>query len=436
MNWNDNIKEGISAGDYLRNNYETKTDKQIALILSELTGNNVSKNAVRKARYRLGLKKENVQQQTQIQSDVFEIEGNCAKATGSGSDIDEIVERLNIDTNIWRVNKFKHWTNFAKIEGEIVGVPLFSIDFVKHKPEPIFPVIHPVACEKQYEKPQVKIINGISTELVLADPHFGFKRESTNSNNLISFHDWQALYLILEYAKIAQPNYVRILGDIFDFCDFSNKFRSSPEFANLTQPAINDAYLFLRQLRETLPNAKIRLHLGNHDARLKNMLIDNFRAAYQLHAADELDLPPQLSVERLLALHKLNIESSSDYPDDFLLSDNELIEFSHGEVARSNPYSTVKNIVENSDITKVVGHIHRIESASRTIWRGMHHRTIQAHSIGCTCRIDGTVPGKSKRQNWQQGFSLIRYTKNDYNINVCEIKKGESITEFGKIKIA
>ena len=435
MNWNNDVKNGMSANDYLKQNYRTKTDKQIALILSELSNEPVSKNAVRKARYRLELKKENIQQQTQIQSDIFEVEGNCAKATGTGSDVDEIVERLNIDTNIWRVNKFKHWTNFAKIDGEIVSVPLFSIDFVKHKPEPIFPVVHPVKCEKQYDKPNVKIINGISTELVLADPHFGFKREDISSDNLIAFHDWKALNLILEYAKIAQPNYVRILGDIFDFCDFSNKFRSSPEFACLTQPSINVAYFFLQQLRKILPDAKIRLHLGNHDARLKNMLIDNFKAAYQLHAADELNLPPQLSVERLLALHKLNIESSNDYPDDFMLSDNGLIEFSHGEVARSNPYNTVKNIVENSDITKVVGHIHRIESASRTIWRGMRHRTIQAHSIGCTCKIDGTVPGKSKRQNWQQGFASIRYTPNDYNVNTYEIKNGTAITEFGKIEV-
>jgi hypothetical protein len=60
---------------------------------------------------------------------------------------------------------------------------------------------------------------------------------------------------------------------------------------------------------------------------------------------------------------------------------------------KRGPLDSVKAIVHGSDVTEIVGHIHRVEWMSRTLHHRNRIRTITAFSPGCTCRIDGRVPG-------------------------------------------
>lgn len=55
---------------------------------------------------------------------------------------------------------------------------------------------------------------------------------------------------------------------------------------------------------------------GNHEKQQRDAIKTHMVAAYKLRAADELDLPPALSVSKLLALHELGIEWRGGYPDE------------------------------------------------------------------------------------------------------------------------
>lgn len=432
MDWQNTKIDGIDAYDYLRKHYLSKTDAEIAKIVSEEVGKNVTKEAVKKARYRIDLKKMHTQE-SKPQPKTFETDGNEATASCEASDVDELIKKIGIDTDMWQLQKFRRWEGFAKVEGELVTIPLTSAHFIRINPKPIIPTVKPVACDREFNTPAINTGQRFYRELVFSDPHFGYKRKSIHSDELVNFHDRRALAIILEYAKETQPEIIRILGDIFDFSEFTDRFARSPEFAFMTQPAINDAYAFLKKLRETCPDAQIILHCGNHEDRMQRMIIKHIPYAYGIKSADEIELPPALSVPRLLALHKLGIQYTNQYPNDYVVSQNGLIEYDHGQVSRSRPYATVKAIVADSDITRCVGHIHRIESAPRTIWRGSGYRTIQAHSFGCTCRLDRVVPGKKQRQNWQNGFGVIYHTPSNYNILSFEIQKGVCLTDIGII---
>ena len=138
-------------------------------------------------------------------------------------------------------------------------------------------------------------------------------------------------------------------------------------------------------------------------------IIKHLPYAYGLKAADEMELPPSLHPAKLLALHSLDIDWLPEYPadEDWL---GESIRLTHGEKARAGRGATTKANVEAYDVSTVVGHIHKMETASRTRHLRGKIETLHSYSIGCTCRIDGEVPSKSNYSDWQQSAGLLQYT--------------------------
>jgi len=141
---------------------------------------------------------------------------------------------------------------------------------------------------------------------------------------------------------------------------------------------------------------------------MERAIIRHLGAAYDLRAADELEMPPALSVPRLLALHQLGIEWMGDYPDDLDWINDGLC-ISHGELARSVPGETARAVVRDADESAIVGHTHQVEMASRTLHIRGGERTITAVSPGCCCHIDGRVPAAKARMQWQNGCAVVDY---------------------------
>jgi hypothetical protein len=134
--------------------------------------------------------------------------------------------------------------------------------------------------------------------------------------------------------------------------------------------------------------------------------------AYGLHRVDNVEVKtPTLSIPYLLALDTMDI-GWHNYPDGEVWL-NDYIAVEHGVTARARSGATVSNMLIDAQETRVFGHIHRFESATKTIHTKEGPRFITVASVGCMCRIDGVVPGKKKRQNWQQGFAVVEYFKND-----------------------
>ena len=362
--------------------------------------------------------------------------------------LEQLLEFAEVDLDVWQVdwyivNKWEvgaksEWKDLTFTSGRIDGSliskglqvePLFQVKakLVRKQPIPVFPHIQPVECSVTYDAPPRPRTEGMGCSVILSDPQFGFSREVTNAK-LEPFHDRRVLDLVLQLVSALQPDRIDILGDFFDFVMWTDRFLRSPRFEYTTQPAICEGHRWLRLLREACPNAKIKLHEGNHDMRMRLQVMKHLRAAYGLRAADEMDLPPMLTPQRLLALHKLGIEWHGDYPnDEDWLNDN--LTVCHGDTYRGGPGDSAKTIVMKTDTNVITGHAHRQELASRTLFLREGVKTIEVHCVGCACRIDGVVPGKKSKQEWQQGCGVAFYEIDGdlYSFTPIPIRDGKMV---------
>ena len=205
---------------------------------------------------------------------------------------------------------------------------------VRREPVEVRPVVKPVSFSiARVQAPKKIAIAGRGYEhtLVIPDIHFGFTR-GKRRNELIPYHDRRALSIVLSVASSFIFENIVILGDLFDFADFSTKFFSGPEAYYNIQPAIAEAAWFLTQLRAYNPDADITLLEGNHDERLPRVLKEQLRGAMSLTPGMKIAKNPLFSVPGLLQLEDLNIRWVGGYPNArFFLEENLALE--HGNRA-------------------------------------------------------------------------------------------------------
>jgi len=141
---------------------------------------------------------------------------------------------------------------------------------------------------------------------------------------------------------------------------------------------------------------------------------------------DELELPASLSIERLIPMDRLGVEYKVGYPaNGYWLNANVFIE--HGDVVRSAAGATAGAVINKSTYTTVFGHIHRRELVSRRIQTRDGDAFQTAFCPGCACRVDGSVPGSTSKDQWQQGLGLIEYTDDTENIIPIAVQNGQAI---------
>jgi len=356
--------------------------------------------------------------------------------------LDEFLEILQVDTDTWEVADWgaKRWQVGAKIkhgdlewtEGRITGdlhyrglgkENLWSTwaKFRRRCPIPFEPIVRPVVCEPSPRlPPEAPVGTPILRALLGADLHLGYTR-NVQTGKLEPYHDRAAIDLFLRVAEHLQPDHIELLGDFLDLPMWTDKFARSPEFYWTTQPAILEGHWILRQLRRACPRSTIDLFMGNHEERISKTLVRHLIEACHLKPADEMDLPPAMSPQRLLGLHLLDVNwiESEVWLGQLCLD--------HGEIARQPPGATARAQAEEGKASRAYGHVHRIESVSTRVkvrddplcypyWR-----TVRAFSVPCLCRIDGTVPGNKESQNWQQGFGVVDYTFDEFTEQLIEI---------------
>jgi hypothetical protein len=328
--------------------------------------------------------------------------------------------------------KIKKWDVALKLrdgaDKEIVQVvPSIYIEAplrARH-PKAFEPVIQPIQIDLPKLPKIRKSTKGVRRALIVDDPQVGFRR-TLHTSDLIPFHDRRVLDLALQIAQTEQIDHISFGGDCLDLSEWSTKFMPEPEFFWTTQPALLEWSWWMTQFRMAQPGAEIKALEGNHDVRMPNLIATNMRQAYKLRAVDELNLPPAMSVPRLLALHKLNIEYVDHYPDNgYWLNQNVFI--THGDVVRGNPGDTAKAIVNKQAFTTVFGHIHRRESVTRRMKTHGEDLIYTAFCPGCACRTDGTVPGSSSKDQWQNGIAVIEYTETGENIIPIAVRDGSMV---------
>lgn len=339
--------------------------------------------------------------------------------------VEELIQKCKIDLAEWEITKsgVKKWDAYRKSgekeiyytlgkadgyvidDGTITIAELYSVwvEIIRKKPVPIEPVLQPVEIKfrkrRKPSRPKKR-----QRAIIIGDVHFGFARD-VMSGKLDPFHDERAVEAILDVIASENFDLAVQVGDLLDMASWSDKFIQMPEFTFTTQPAIDAAAQFLAQLRSAVP--QVVCLQGNHELRFRDKLIKHMPAAYKLRPADFPNLE-LFSIENLVGFERLGIEYVSGYPKNYHQVCDDLV-IVHGNIARKPPGASSVAMLDGNLMSVGFGHIHRLEHITRTVWHNDRPRIIHAFSVGCLCRIDGTLPGSSNRNNWQQGYGVVEY---------------------------
>ena len=275
---------------------------------------------------------------------------------------------------------------------------------------------------------------GWRTAVILPDPQIGYRH--LPDGTLDPFHDEQAMSVAVQIVEAERPSLVVHLGDLLDLASMSH-YRQEAAFALTVQPTLDRAYEYLATIAALAGES--RLLEGNHDARLSNYILDNAVAAFGLRRAGTTPSDwPVMSVPNLLRLDELGVEYIGGYPSGATYLNDELCCI-HGRIVRSSKSSTAAAVAVEERTSVIFGHIHRIETQWRTFNQRGGYRTNVAHTPGCLCRIDGSVPsmksgshptGRPVRswEDWQQGLCVVRYHEDGrFALEQVHISEGRAL---------
>jgi len=339
--------------------------------------------------------------------------------------LDELIKQCDIDLDIWKIDR--HVINKWEVFGAKFGLKnLIQVKawLTKLEPEAIRPVISPINISVG----SMRKVNAQKSEykkgLLLFDPHIGFT-QNMRSNKLTPFHDRLAIDIAFQFCREFVFDWVGLGGDWGDNAMWSDKFQKKISYYFNTQAALCENSWTCGMLRKLQPTSEMEYFEGNHEIRIENMIINHLLPAYGIRKANNIDGLAVMSVPYLLGLPELNINYIGNYPEsEHWINDKVVIR--HGNVVRKGSGSTASAISKEATYTEIFGHIHRFEWAVRTEHRNGKTNYIQAFSPGCLCKIDGTVPAKTARPNWQQGFAILHYNDEDCFIDPVMIKDGKA----------
>ena len=373
----------------------------------------------------------------EINSATFSEEDNYATIEGKFDEdkaptLQSLLEKFNIDTDIWEATNFKvnQWDVSAKeeIDGKVywnthknyqAKTTLIRKTPVKFE----FPTVKGAVVGKLAKYSASPVKNKGNLDVVVPDSQVGFKRD-LQTGYMDPLHDLKAFDIITEVIKDLRPNRVILLGDMLDLPDWSTHFMHSPEFSFTTQASLDWLASWLAEVR---PYCKEMVYIeGNHEKRMTDYIIKNTMHAYGIRPANKPDVPPVVSIPFLLGLADMDIKYVGNYPSGEFYINNNLVCI-HGHKVGAKSGQSVTKALDDARISTIFGHIHRLEMAHKTIWTQGRPKIYQAVSLGTIARIDGIVPSGSARHNWQQGFGVVEYDDENFQVDTVGIYEGRSI---------
>jgi len=223
------------------------------------------------------------------------------------------------------------------------------------------------------------------------------------------FHDMKAIKALIAFARWWKPDYLYFLGDVVDFYSISS-FVKDPQRALQLQLEVDDAKQILKLICASAPDAKKYFIRGNHEKRMQKFLWT--RAA-------ELSGLQGLQVENMLELPELGIHYYADGRTQFR---GTIIK--HGDIVRKFTSYTAKGEFENTGISGVSAHTHRLGIYSATneagnfTWMECGHLCDPKQEY-----LEGKTP------NWQQGFGIGFYKEGSrrFDMDLIRIIKGKAM---------
>lgn len=342
--------------------------------------------------------------------------------------LEDLIESCEIDLELWQVDRWiaNAWetttrdiTKSLKFEdGKISGT-------VEHNPHgvqstnyqvkawlipkklpKIEHVIQPVHINLHSVKEQKREDFDEST-LQITDAHFGFDRD-LRTNKLTPYHHRQTLDIALQIVKQYKFKRIIFAGDWWDLPDWSDKYFRTPEMYWNTQAALDEAGWWLGQICSYSPESEKAYLEGNHDYRIPFAVAKHLSAAYKLRPALAENIEPVMSIPFLMGFENLGIRFIGGYENEESKFWDGDICYLHGNRVNKNSGGTAMNMLREKNYSTVMGHIHRIEIATKSV-RVSENETKILFSFcpGCACHTDGRVPGSNPDANWQNGIGVI-----------------------------
>jgi len=214
------------------------------------------------------------------------------------------------------------------------------------------------------------------------------------------FQDQRVLREVELFLWELQPDLVLYPGDMGDFYLLS-KFDKNPERANSLQKDLNSTGEMFKRHRALLPNARMIFEEGNHEDRLRKYL-------WQNPALASLDA---LKLKNLYKLEDAGVEHVP-YKEGVLINGKFLV--THGDLVRAHSSYTAKGMSDKYGGSGIHGHTHRLGSYYRKNYFGIYGWW----ENGCLCDLN---PDYVTNPNWQQGFSIIQFTKDRFWVQQIQI---------------
>lgn len=323
--------------------------------------------------------------------------------------LEELLEVAEVDPAEWRVVRWRanKWDQASKRgDTSIQVVELWQVraDFERRATDGIKGVSNPrVLAHPRNTRTRN---HDLEIVVVVPDAQIGHRWDRTHQA-LKPMHDRRALDVVVQAIEILQPDRVVNQGDFLDLAPWS-RHRRPMDIRDTTTPQLREAHWWQSEFVRAAPDADQDYLEGNHEARINKALTDNMPEATTTIPVGHVR--PLASIETLLALDSLGVKYHGPYGSRMWLWD--IVEMTHGDTVRSGAGKTVASLSERSLHSVWVGHIHKREQATRTVWGPDGPKSVTASSCGCLCLLgQEDVPGYEGRREWQQGFGIIIYDK-------------------------
>jgi predicted phosphodiesterase/transposase len=345
----------------------------------------------------------------------IEVDGNNATFTGRTrhdiKTLDELIEAFDVDTDVWIVNSYRinKWDAMA---GEGKKMPMYQVkaSLTRRKPEnPEWPILQPITIDENFLPISHHENQPTQKHLIMSDLHVGFNLVNGEKQ---PYHLPKLMSNIIELVQEEKFDTIILNGDMLDMAQLS-KYTQMPEFVGMLQPAINTLGSWMYDIRKVSPDSRIVFVSGNHESkRLIHQIVENMQWAYGLKAFG--DDTPFLTIPNLLGLDKMGVEYAGDYPKGEVWLNNRLRVY-HGE------YTSNTKELSTANVSTIFGHVHQISTICKTVRGRFGAESIEIHTSGCMCHMDGRVPGKHN-PNWQQGFIIVDTHWDDFSVQHVRVK--------------
>lgn len=275
-------------------------------------------------------------------------------------------------------------------------IPISELDRITQHSIDDLP-FNPYTSQPVFEIPRAELWGDGKAELIEPSTTERWEVGAFFSDIHAPYHDKHIIEAAIKLLTDLQPHFVVLNGDINDFFGIS-RFNKAQERLELLQRELDMGIDIRMAFREAAPNARFYETIGNHEERLLTYPGFNAPALRSLRA---------LKPSALLGLDELEIRQFPQHG--FRLREEFVVE--HGIVVRKDAGASAKARMNDTLISGIMGHTHRMDSARRS-----GYRNLSWYEQGCLCLMNPDyVKGEA---NWQQGFAIGTFSTKTSNFNV------------------